>query len=384
MTKTKLHVLQITGAMNMGGAEVMMMDVTRHKSQDIHFDYLINYNTKAKIKTGDFDAELEERGCGLYHIGAQWDIGPYDYIKKFKQLIGIIGVPDVAHIHMNAKSGIIALAAKRAGIKKIIVHSHADLKIRGHWFKVFLSKIELKFQQYLMARFATDYWGCSKEANESLYYKNLLTSEHSAIINNAVDVAKFQSPNMDAVKELQSQLKLKEDTLILGNIGRVVRHKNVSFIIEVLSRLNNEGIDFRFVYAGRDDDKKYQQEILEKAKKFNVLDKVYYLGSREDVNTVIKVMDVFVGPALQEGFGLVAVEAQAAGIPCVLYNGFPRSVDMGLNMVQFLDHFEVDSWIDAIKTSKKNPNLHEIHGKIAEEGFDVVANTRRIEFLYNQ
>ncbi len=379
-----VRVLHVVGSMNRGGAEVMLMDVTRNKSSNFHFDFLVNYNTKQGITEGDFDQELVELGCRLYHIGAQWDIGPIKYLYIFKQLFKANGGYDVVHIHMNAKSGIIAWAAKRAGAKKIVVHSHADLKIRGQWLKVFLSKIELKFQQMLMARFATNYWGCSEEANRSLFFSSLLTPERSAIINNAVDVQKFQSPDPQKLNTLRRELNLNESTLVLGNVGRVVRHKNVRFIIDILKELKKREIEFRFIYAGRDDDKAYQKEILAAAKDGDVIDCVHYLGSRDDVETVVNAMTVFVGPALQEGFGLVAVEAQAAGIPCVLYSGFPPSVDMELGLVKYHSDFDVEPWVDSIIEAKKHSDLDIVRRNIVNLGFDVAGNTAKIEELYLQ
>jgi glycosyltransferase EpsF len=74
--KRKLHVLQVTGAMNRGGAEVMLMDIFRNIGPQFHFDFLINYNKKKGIVEGDFDNEILSNGSTLFYIPAQWEIGP--------------------------------------------------------------------------------------------------------------------------------------------------------------------------------------------------------------------------------------------------------------------------------------------------------------------
>ena len=135
MSKNQIKVLQVTGAVNRGGAEVMLMDIYRNISKAVHFDFLVNYKTKQGIQKGDFDDEILSKGGRIKHIGSQWDLGFFNYIKEFKKVILKIGKPDIVHIHMNAKSGVIALAAKKAGIKNIIIHSHADLKFRGSVFR---------------------------------------------------------------------------------------------------------------------------------------------------------------------------------------------------------------------------------------------------------
>ena len=379
-----LKVLHVVGSMNRGGAEVMLMDIYRNISNDVHFDFLINYKIKAGIKKGDFDDEIKCKGGRIEYIGSQWDLGFFNYVKEFKKIICKIEKPDIVHIHMNAKSGVIALAAKKTGIKHIIIHSHANLKFRGNFLSKLINNLELTIQKQLMAIAANHFWGCSQEANESLFYKRLLTSKNSAIIKNAVDVKSYHNVSNLKVEELKKTYEINKNTIVFGNVGRIVRHKNISFIIDVLNEINKEGIDFIFVFAGRNEQPDYLKEILNKAKLYNIEDKIKYLGIRDDVPLVMNSFDVFLGPALQEGFGLVAVEAQAVGVPCVLYTGFPKTVDMDLNLVTFLNNLEVTEWVNAIKLlPKKNNNFSLIKKEIVSKGFDSVSNTKEIEKLYN-
>jgi len=383
MSKNKIKVLQVTGAMNRGGAEVMLMDIYRNICNDLHFDFLINYKVKAGILKGDFDDEIRSKGGQIEYIGSQLDIGILTYIKEFKQVIHKIGNPDIVHIHMNAKSGVISLAAKKAGIKNIIVHSHADLKFRGSFISKIIRNLELVIQKKLIAKSANYFWGCSKEANLSLFYKKKLTTDNSQIINNAVDVDSYQNVSFSQLKELRMSYGVNENTIVIGNVGRIVRHKNVSFIMDVLDILNKENIDFIFVFAGREEQPDYLNEIKNKAKTYKLESKIKYLGVRSDIPLLLNSFDVFLGPALQEGFGLVAVEAQAAGLPCVLYKGFPKAVDMGLNLVTFLDNFNTTEWVSAINhLPKKESNFKLIKDSILSKGFDTKENTKKIENIY--
>ena len=379
-----IKVLHLVGSMNRGGAEVMLMDIYRNISNEVHFDFLVNYKINQGVLKGDFDDEIKSKGGKIEYIGSQWDIGFFNYIKAFKKVISKIEKPDIVHIHMNAKSGLIALAAKKAGIKNIIIHSHADLKFRGNFISKLVSNIELIIQKQLMASSASHFWGCSQEANESLFYKRLLTPQKSAIIKNAVDVSSYQNISLESVKQLRASYGIKEKTIVFGNVGRVVRHKNVAFIIDVLDKINKENIDFVFVFAGRDEQPEYLEEILKKAKQYNIENKVKYLGVREDIPVVMNSFDIYLGPALQEGFGLVAVEAQAAGLPCVLYTGFPKTVDMNLNLVTFLNNLEATKWTKAIKLlPKKNNDFTLVKKAIVSKGFDSESNTKEIERRYN-
>lgn len=383
----KIKILHVTGAMNRGGAEVMLMDIYRNISENFHFDFLINYKRKLGVVKGDFDEEIQVNGAQIKYIPTQWDIGPKKYALEFEKICKEIGVPDIVHIHMNAKSGVIAWAAKKAGIKTVIVHSHADLKFRGNLVSRVLSQLELQFQKSLIAKYADYYWGCSNEANASLFYERLLTKNKAAVINNAIDTKAFQMVSDEAVEKLRKSYNITENTLVVGNVGRIVSHKNVLFIIEVLNELQKKGLDVIFVFAGRADQPDYLQRIFQKAEEYKVTERIRYLDVRDDVPVVMHSFDVFMGPALKEGFGLVAVEAQAAGLPCYLYKGFPKTVDMNLDLVTFFDSFSVSEWADAIFydiSQNKKIAKEEIGEKIMSKGFDIETNTRQIEELYSK
>jgi len=378
----KLHVLQVVGVMNRGGAEVMLMDIFRHKSKDIQFSFLVNYKIKSGILKGNFDDEIINKKAKIEHIGAQWDIGPIKYIKEFKKIYDKLSKPEVVHIHLNAKCGIIAMAAKKAGAKKIIAHSHADLKFRSSFLRNIVSKLELKFQKFLINKYATDFWGASPEANKSLF----IQYKKAIVINNAVDTDKFQNVSIDKIKQFKNTLHINKDTLIFGNVGRIVKHKNVGFILDVLHEFQKTNSNFIFIYAGRIDEQDYFNKIKEKIHKYKLESKVIHLGNRDDVPVIVNALDVFIAPALKEGFGLVAVEAQAAGIPCLLYTGFPPSVDMRIGLTYFMNHFDINKWskqLDQIK-HKKIKQLDGIKKNIEHKGFDIKHNTLKIETLYLQ
>jgi glycosyltransferase EpsF len=377
-----IKVLHVTGAMNRGGAEVMLMDIYRNVDAFFQFDFLINYKKNKGIIKGDFDEEIKVKGGKLFYIQTQWDIGPFNYFKEFYK-IAQVSKPDIVHIHMNAKSGIIALAAKKAGIKNIIVHSHADLKFRGRFISRLISTLELHFQKILISKYSNYYWACSKEAHLSLFYKNKINDTSSYIINNAVDVEAYQNISVNAIEKLKKEYNVTTNTTIFGNVGRIVRHKNVLFILDILNEYGKENPNFLFVFAGRADDSEYLNEIFEKAKKYNLQNKIIYLDVRDDVPTIMSSLDVFIAPALQEGFGLVAVEAQAAGIPCILYKGFPRTVDMNLGLVTFLETFDIAEWVAVCKSIKeKKTDFKQIANAIISKGFDSKSNTIMIQKFY--
>ena len=378
-----LKVLQVTGTMNRGGAEVMLMDILRNKPDDVHFDFLVNNPPEDLHCKGVFDDEILSYGCKIHHIGTQLRIGPINYIRQFRKIYDELK-PDVVHIHLNAKCGIIALAAHKAGCKKIIAHCHADIRFRGSLLGRLFSETEMFFQKFLIAHYATDWWGCSVEANRRLYWPWIL--KKSVVINNAINLEAYQSVKSEDVRALRATYNLPDSTIVLGNVGRIVPHKNIAFVVEVMNELMKQGKDVAFVVAGRDDAPEYTTSMKNRAKELGIPDnRLLLLGERGDIPTVMHTFDVFIGPALKEGFGLVAVEAQAAGIPCVLYTGFPASVDMRAGCCTFLDAFEVTSWADAILQSQTGIGADKstIHNNIRSLGFDAKENAKKVCKMYS-
>lgn len=374
-----IKVLHITGAMNRGGAEVMVMDLLKNRYETIHFDFLVHY--KKSITKGDFDDEIKNQGSGLYYTRTLWDRGIYNYIKGLKKIFKTVR-PDIVHIHMNSKSGVIALAAKLAGISSIITHSHADIKFRGSSVYRFVANKELWFQKILINNYSTHFWGCSLEACKSLFLES--KSNHFQIINNAVDTDAYHAISADDVAAFKKNNLIPDDAILLGNIGRIVRHKNISFVVEVLNALVKNNSNYFLVYAGREDEPQYHKEIEYKVRQYKLDKHVAYLGLRDDVPLLMNAIDVFVGPSLQEGFGLVAVEAQAAATPCILYKGFPKSVDMQLELVTFVDDFKIQNWVNAILNvkSKKIPDKSTIKDTIRSLGFDSRMNAKEVCDFY--
>ena len=187
---------------------------------------------------------------------------------------------------------------------------------------------------------------------------------------------------------LRMSYGLPDTTLVLGNVGRIVPHKNIAFVVDVMAELRKRGMDVAFVVAGRDDTPDYTNEIRQKAYSMGIpQDRLLFLGERGDIPTVMHTFDIFVGPALKEGFGLVAVEAQAAGIPCVLYVGFPETVDMHIGLCKRIRNFDVSEWTQTIESTAKlklSMKKEDIHVAIQNKGFDAKMNSIKVCRLYSQ
>lgn len=374
-----LNVLQVTGIMNRGGAEIMLMDIMRHLPHDVHFDFLVQTAGSGTIHKGDFDDEIYALGGRLFYIQPQWKNCGYGYVSVLKRLIkNEIGLPNVVHSHINRNSGLIALAASQCGVKKIIAHMHGAWKPQCHSLASFAHILMYKYQRRLISRFATDRWACSPIAARALFYPG----ESYQVINNAISDSFLECTSSTSLK-IRNDWNIDAE-IILGNVGRITRDKYSGFPLEILSILHSHGLKVGYVQAGRCDDKDYKAEIDKEIEKNDLNSFCCLLGDYPDVPDLLGAIDIFVAPSKNEGFGMSVVEAQATGLPCVVSTGHPKTVDMGLGLVRFVDGYDPNKWADAV-LAMKGKRLYDkenIRATFKKRGFDAEENTKKIIELY--
>ncbi len=112
---------------------------------------------------------------------------------------------------------------------------------------------------------------------------------------------------------------------------------------------------------------------------------IKFLGVRKDIPRLMKAFDVFVFPSLNEGFGMVTIEAQCAGTPCVVSDSLPRSTDMGLDLIHYLNLKEdLLNWIKVINRmiEEEKPDENTIIEQFKRNGFSIHENIKDWLTLY--
>ena len=379
-----LRVWHVVGPMNHGGAEVMVMELLRHKAPGTQVSFLVHQPRGHVVGSASFDAEIIAHGARILPIITPVQSGLLTYFRSFRALVEAEGKPDVIHTHLNARSGLVAFAAWRCGIRRIIVHAHAVLVFRGSLAYRILAKAELEISKLLFAALATDFWGCSREAIESLFARWPSRGQRRVVINNAIDIEPYLNVLPDAVERLRESLSGGRSGLLIGTVGRIVRHKNAMLLVDILNVLRQRGVLATVAIVGREADMAYCSEIRAYAEARGLSDAVQFSGARDDIPIVMAAFDVFVSPSLLEGFGLVGLEAQAAGTPTVLSEGFPGLIDMKLGIVQVPKGFDAEVWASAVQVAAmcKRPSRKTVAEAIAARGFSSTENTRRIEHAW--
>ena len=285
MEENQKRILHVVSAMNRGGAETMIMNLYRKMDKTkVQFDFIVHSDTK-----GHFDDEIISLGGRIINCNSLGSIGPWKYIKELYNIIKNNGPFHAVHSHTDFQGGFVALAAKKAGIKKRICHSH-----NTRWLAnpTIINKVQLCMFREIIDRYSSDYCACGIDSSKFLFKKNKIKSNKINYINNSIDIERFNIN--DNCSYIKSEFNISEDTLVIGHIGRFYEQKNHEFILQVAKNMKQENYKFKILLVGEGP---LLNVIKDKVKNLNLTENIIFLGVREDIPQLMKTFDVFLFPS---------------------------------------------------------------------------------------
>ncbi|PGA19849.1 glycosyltransferase family 1 protein [Priestia aryabhattai] len=326
-----IKVLQVVGAMNRAGTETMLMNIYRNIDQKkVQFDF-ISYSQQ----DAHYDEEIKALGGRIIKLSKTQSIKEiYKAIKKH-------GPYDVVHAHTLFHCGIATVAAFLAGVKVRISHAHTTLDNSDH----FIKKIYIQLMKSMINTFSTNLLACSAGAGSYLFGERSLTKKSYSYFPNVIDYSHFLKYSQPEVNRFKNKEDLK-NKVVIGHIGRFMEAKNHIFLLQIMKRILKKNPDTEMLLVG---DGVLKQQIEEQAKKEGIHNSIKFMGIRKDIPTMFHSMDVFVFPSLYEGLGLVLLEAQASGLPCVVSEAIQPEADLNIGLVSKLSLADgPDVWADKI------------------------------------
>lgn len=214
----------------------------------------------------------------------------------------------VVHAHAANYNVFSLYFALNSGISIRIAHSHSSNTSNSAIKKIrsFILKLPLK-------KLATDYFSCSDLASIHMFGKNYQSYEHFFLLPNSIDITKFQF-NKTTREDKRNTLHLN-DSFVLGHVGRFSVLKNHNFIIDIFNELLKLEPNSKLLLVGEGED---MNEIRKKVAALNLNEFVLFLGVISDTSAIYQAIDVFILPSLSEGLPMVVLEAQTAGLPCII------------------------------------------------------------------
>lgn len=369
----KIKVLMYTERWTSGGIEAVIMNIYKNIDWNkFNIDILV-----AQDENKIYDEEISKKNGHKFKILDNPDKSPIIrtiktvimFRKKAKQ-----GKYDIIHIHASNGIGFLyAFLAKTIGIKKIIIHSHnTDLGKEHRTIKLITHNV----CKYFFQKIPTVYLSCSDKAAEWLYTENTIKKNNVQIINNAIDVDKYEF-NQHYRDEFRKENNL-ENKFVIGHVGRFNEQKNHVFLIDIFEKIHNMDNNAELVLIGEGEEK---EKIYNKVKKMGLENHVIFYGITNNVSKCLSGFDVFVLPSLYEGNPVVGIEAQASGLKCVFSNTITLDSKITDNVEYLSLNDSVEIWAKKILTYK-NYNRKSVKKMIESKGFDIKSMVKKIENIY--
>jgi len=231
-------------------------------------------------------------------------------------------------------------------------------------------------------KYCTAGFASSDAAARNLFGENWQSDLRWKTLFCGIDIARFRQVRDRT--SARAELNLPADALVVGHVGRFTRPKNHLFILDVFSQALKVEPRLRLVLVG---DGPEEEFVRQRTRQDGLNEKVLFLGSRSDVpRLLLSCMDLFLFPSVSEGLGLAFVEAQAAGLPCLVSDSIPREADLAPRLVRRLSLSQGSSeWakelLDAI-VAPRGLSLEEALAIVEKSPFNLSNSIRELQEAY--
>lgn len=358
----QIRVLHVVTYMGRGGLETMLMNYYRKiDRKKIQFDFLVHRDFEA-----DYDEEIRQLGGRIYRMNRLNPVSR-DYLNQLNTFFKDHPEYRIVHSHLDCMAGIPLKYAKKNGVPVRIAHAHNSNQTKD---KKYLLKLLYK---RIIPKYATDFYACSEAAGKWMF-----GSREFLILNNAIDSQKY-SYNPEKARRVRDALKISKNMLVVGHVGRFHPPKNHEMIVKIFSEVLKRVSDAKLLLVG---DGYLQHTVRDQVAALGIQDHVIFTGVRSDVCDLMQAMDIFLFPSLYEGLPVSIIEAQTAGLPCIISDKVPLECKK-TDLVQQLNLSEsFGTWADTVISAAKQNKRRDTAEEIKKAGFDVSENARQLEAFY--
>ncbi len=343
-----------------GGGEKWHYDISTRLS-DKGYDVIVVTNKRSELCS-----RIKKWSLRLYEI----KISNLSFLNIFKilKVYKILKNEKIKTIIINLPSDlkVAGIAAKLAGIEKIIYRRGSATPVKNTFFNRFLFR-------YII----TDVIANSVETKKTILQnnQNLIEPDKIRIVYNGIDLERYDENGIEPL------YPRKKHEITLGTAGRLEKVKNQKYLIEVAGTLKQRKIPFKLLIAGKGS---LEQDLKKYANEIGVENEVIFPGFIDDIRAFMESIDVFVLSSLYEGFGYVIIEAMASGKPVITFNDSSGPEIVENNKTGFLvDNRDMGDFVAKVEHFAHDPRSIEVFGekgrKRVEEIFDIQMILRSIE-----
>jgi glycosyltransferase involved in cell wall biosynthesis len=299
-----IRVLHVLGTMDPGGVETWLMHLLRNIDRDrFQFDFCT-----CGPQPGLYAREIEQLGGKVLRCPKTANLVAFGC--RFRRILRQ-GNYDVVHSHVHFFSGTVLRWASAEGVPMRIAHSHTSNDGKP---EMWARRSYRKFMRLWIKQYATHGLAASRPAAARLFGNNWQADSRVRVLYCGIELDSFRQPiNRE---EVRKELGIPVDAPVVGHVGRFVRPKNHRFLVEIAREVLRRRPETHFLFVG---DGPLRPEIEARVKAMGLSDRIHFTGTRTDVpRLMVAAMDVFVFPSHWEGLPVTLIEAQAAGLECVI------------------------------------------------------------------
>ena len=356
-----MRVLHVGLSRLKGGIESYVLNYARAlRDEEIIFDYADTYGEGIAI-AGD----AETLGGRIFTL-PDFRRNATASQKAFKELIANEGY-GIVHINMLSCANIgYVKAAVDMGVR-VIVHSHNSQAVG------LLRRTLHRLNAGRMNRLPIIRLSCGEMAGKWMF-----GDRDFRVIPNAVDTDRFGF-DPDKRAKIRSELGYTDNDTVMCAVGRLSSVKNPLYMAEVLSAAQKKNKNTRLLVIGSGP---MENDLNAKISELGLTDSFKYIGNQADVAPYYSAADALIMPSLFEGFPVVAVEAQCAGLPCVLSDRISGEVALTDLVTYRSIDAEPGVWADAALASAGQKSREEYSALIADTDYSITRSAGILKDIY--
>jgi glycosyltransferase involved in cell wall biosynthesis len=292
-----LRILQVIDGMNIGGAEVLLVDLVRSLREAGH-NVQVAYSS-----AGPMAARLAQMDVPLTQLPRLARVDPFLLLRLMRLMRR--EKPDLVHTHLFKSDLHGRLAARWTGVPVVISTAHNN----DSWAK----RAPLGWLYGRTARLADRIIAVSDEVRAYQIKYTFVPPEKIVTIDNGVDLRRFEGQDA-AARALRAEFGIAPDAPLIGIIGRLSLQKDHVTFLQAAAQIRAVLPSARFLAVG---DGPLRGELIAQARSLKLDEAVIFCGLRSDIPAVLAALDVLVFSSRWEGLPVTLLEGMAAARPIV-------------------------------------------------------------------
>lgn len=336
-----------------GGIEEYVLNLTRYKSSKNNYSYII------LGEHTPYREEMTKLGVEFFYLPKKRHLF-LSIIKTFQLFKRLRFNYETVYFNTSALGYLVPYICAIFFNYRIILHSHLDARKISTMFKKIIHGINYQLiRKNIIVKAA-----CSIPAAKWMFGKD---AKQAIIIPNAIKLQRFRYSS-DIRNAMKKKLKFSDDVKVIGHVGRLNSVKNQKFLLEIMNYLIKEENNVHLILVGEGEN---ETELREIVNKYKLNSFVTFWGSTVHPEEVMNLFDCMVMPSFAEGFPITLIEAQAAGLSCVVSDVITTEINI-TGLVDFLSlNVSIEEWCDAIMRAMEKERDGKAITILKQKGYDV-------------